>query len=167
MNEKVKEFLDELKSEETNELREKKREILSKLEIFEKEYSPDDTYSDEYCEVEKLDESDIKYYKKVYPEISDEEYEALKKELEKRNPPKKPFIVRALIIFAWVYLAVSVVSTAFTTISYIAQYSEYSSQIMPQLLPSLISGLISAAVRWITFMAYAKVIELLYDIKNK
>ena len=60
MNEKVKEFLDELKSEETNELREKKCEILSKLEIFENEYSPADTYSDEYCEVEKLDESNIK-----------------------------------------------------------------------------------------------------------
>lgn len=167
MNERVKEFLDEARITETNQLKAKKRDLLAKLEIFDKEYSPDDAFSDEYCEVEKIDENNIKYYKKVYAEITDEEYEALKKEFEKLNPPKKPFIVRAITIFAWVYLAASIVTSLTTLSAYILQYPSELSLFLPQLLPSLISAVISAVVRWIAFLGFAKIIELLYDIKNK
>ncbi len=86
MNARLQEFIQQRETEYANikkqEYKKNKEEILLELELYEKKYSPDDKYSNEYSFCEYVD-GESKYYKHEPIEISDEEFEMLKRCLEK------------------------------------------------------------------------------------
>ena len=86
MDEKVKACLDEQRKESEKLDKKNKRKLLAELGIYNKEYS--DTYGNGYVQ---YDNETKKYYKIVFPDISDEEYLELKmkSDLFRGIPTKK------------------------------------------------------------------------------
>lgn len=89
MNEKVNTFLETKKTEAKMRFEEEKQKKLLELELYEKEYSLENSYSEEFP-LSEFDEatSKYKYYKKVPIEISDEEYAELLKYSADEEPRK-------------------------------------------------------------------------------
>lgn len=102
MNEKVRAFLETKKSEEKIKLEEEKREKLVALGLCDKVYSPNNTYNEEYP-LSEWDEGSSKYkYFKVIPvEITDEEYEEVKKYTSTSDNSKANVIATILMVIAW------------------------------------------------------------------
>ena len=164
MNEKLKKYLDEKKDEELSLVNAEKKRKLIGLGLYDKVYSPDNKYSDEY-HFEEWDKetSQTKYYKKAPIEITDEEFELLKKysnstakELfNKENTISKILSAIAWITFIFGFIA-GIVAGASTF-----EYSEIFSWSLAFTwwCSSFISGMI--------FLGFAEIINLLEDIKNK
>ncbi len=103
MNEKLKRFLDIKKEEERKKYEDEKERILIELGLYEKVYSPDNSYNEEYYFSEWDSANSInRYYKKVPVEITDEEYFELKKYSKKEEPPINNPIFTALTAIAWI-----------------------------------------------------------------
>lgn len=157
MNTMVKEFLDTRKELELKNKMEEKEKVLIDLGLYEKVYSPDDDYSVEYSWVEWDNElSKNRYYKKVVVQVSDEEYEEIKKYSSKEVKKEKNVIATILTVVAW--------------IMYIGGF------ILGIVLGSTLGGdsFIFVLIYWIAFfiggtmyLAFAEIIKLLMDIKNK
>lgn len=149
MNEMLKKFLDDQKKAEREKYEETKQQTLIDLDLYEIVYSPDNKYNDEYPEQEWETK---KYYKKVPIDITDEEYQEVKKYLEKETNVKSHSVAMALNVIAWIiyivgFLAgISAIESSFT-LAFIYWFV------------SFISGTM--------FLGFAEIIRLLNTIKNK
>lgn len=168
MNEKLKEFLDLKSNEELKKVEEEKRKNLISLGLYDKVYSPDNTYSDEFYLSEWDDEnSRNKYYKIETIEITDEEYQEVKKYIKKEENKENNSIATLLTVFAWIIFIgglfagiefgkVEVVKGVYTTYT----ETEFSLSIAVAYWgAALISGII--------LLGLAEIIKLLDDIKKK
>ena len=121
--------------------------------MFEKEYSADNEYSEEYPEVEWMSDNSKRFYKKIPIEISDEEYAELLKykshEIKKHNLMAVIFKVLAWIIVVGGFVG-GIVASNETKHSFVTAMIWWASS----------SG--SA----LFFFGFAEIIQLLNDIKN-
>ncbi len=168
MNEKLKNFLEAKKDSETKKYDEIKQKTLLDLGLYEKVYSPDNKYSEEFC----LSEWDSttqasKYYKKVPIEITDEEYQEVKKYSKKEVATENNSVAVALTIIAWFifiggFIAGIVLGMVEVEKGYYYTYTdtEFSFAIaFVYWCVSLISGTM--------FLGFAEIIKLLDAIKRK
>ena len=174
MNEKLEVFLKQKKEEELKKQEEAKKKTLIDLGLFEKVYSQDNTQSDgfSYGEWDSKD-AKVKYFKKVPIEVSDEEYEEIKKYSNQSkdtfqdyfsndNPIATALTVIAVIIFiggfiAGIALGRVVVDRGY---SYRYTYTEFSfAAAFVYWFASFVSGMV--------FLGFAEIIKLLTEIKNK
>ena len=168
MNEKLKNFLDAKKDSEIKKNEETKQKTLLDLGLYEKVYSSDNKYSGEFC----LSEWDSatqtsKYYKKVPIEITDEEYQEVKKYSKEEVATENNSVAVALTIIAWVIFIVGFIAgIALGTVEVEKGYyytytdTEFSFAIaFVYWCVSLISGTM--------FLGFAEIIKLLDAIKRK
>lgn len=162
MNEKVKEFLDAKKEAEKKKYEEDKQKTLIELGLFEKVYSPNNEYSEEFC-FSEWDSSNLtsKYYKKVPIEITDEEYQEVKKYSKKfidvsaNNPISAILKVIAVIVYIVGFIAGIIIGASISSIT-----MEFSwGGAFAYWAVSFFSGT--------TILGFAEIIQLLTDIKNK
>jgi hypothetical protein len=169
MNEKLKIFLEAKKDAETKKYEETKQKTLIDLGLYEKVYSPDNKYSEEFSSSEwNVDDQVNKYYKKVPIEITDEEYQEVKKYAKKEvedvsnNPVAIALTIIAWVIFIGGFIAGIALATVEVEKGYIYKYTdtEFSFAIaFVYWCASLISGTM--------FLGFAEIIKLLNDIKRK
>ena len=168
MNEKLKEFLDAKKEAEQKKYEEEKQKTLIELGLFEKVYSPDDNYSEEYscCEWDSANLTN-KYYKKVTVEITDEEYQEVKKYSKKEETTENNPIATALTVIAWIvfiggFIAGIALGTVEVERGYYYTYTDTEFSFVVAFVywcVSLISGTM--------FLGFAEIIKLLDAIKKK
>lgn len=170
MHEKLKSFLDAQKEAEVKAYEARKHETLVDLGLYEREYSPSGKYSEEYpfCEWD-VDRHASIYFKKVPIEITDEEYQEVKKYAkteDKENGAKNPVAV-ALTIIAWIIFIggfISGIALGWVEVEmgreFVRTYSEFSFEsAFVYWCTSLISGTV--------FLGFAEIIKLLTAIKRK
>ena len=103
MNEKLKNFLETQKENEKKRNDEKKKKSLLALGLYEKVYSPDNNYSEEFNLYEYDNANSSKKYYKIVPiEITDEEYQEVKKYSINRSLSRVNLIANAITIIAWI-----------------------------------------------------------------
>lgn len=100
MNDKIKEFIATKIDEKNKKYQLEKEELLLKLGFYEKEFSPDNKYTEDFCDSELDGNGNIKYYKKVPIEITDEEYEELLKYSTEEEPSKNSILPMILTTIA-------------------------------------------------------------------
>lgn len=178
MNEKLKEFLDAKKEAEKKKYEAEKQKTLLELGLFDKVYAPDNKYSKEYYLYEWDDaRATTKYFKNVPIEITDEEYQEVKKYLKKDTPENNPFVMEdnpiatesnpiatALTVIAWiVFIGGFIAGIVLGTVEvdgYYFDYTEFSFAIaLIYWSVSLISGTM--------LLGFAEIIKLLNAIKKK
>lgn len=164
MNEVIRKFIDAKISEENAKHDAEKSSTLSNLGLYEKIYSPDNKYSAEYPESELDNTNTFKYYKKKPIEISDEDYEELKKHLDKGEHKKHKTIALILTVIAWVIFVVGFVAgMSFANIvvdPYDVMNGSYFSFSIAFTYWSV--SLISGAI----ILGFAEIIKILDDIKK-
>ena len=165
MNEKLKEFLDAKKYAERQAYEEKKNQTLLELGLFEKVYSPDNKQSEEFSSFEWDRVNSInKYYKKVPIKLTDEEYQEVKKCLNKEALSKNNPIATGLTFIAWAvffcgFIAGGVLGSTEVG-GYYGSSTEFSFAVaFVYWCASLISGTM--------FLGFAEIIKLLDAIKKK
>ena len=169
MNEKLKKFLDSKKDTETQKYEEKKQKILIDLGLYEKVYSPDNKPSEEFSIYEWDSVNQVnKYYKKVPIEITDEEYQEIKKyakeeEKEEKEVSDNP-VATALTFIAWVIFLVG----------FIAGLALGTEQVLRGYSYTTVFSFANAFVYWwISFISgtlvrgFAEIIKLLNAINKK
>lgn len=168
MNEKLKRFLDIKKEEERKKYEDEKEKILIELGLYEKVYSPDNSYNEEYYFSEWDSANSIsKYYKKVPVEITNEEYLEVKKYSKKEEATVNNPVYIALTAIAWIIFIGGFISgIALGTVEVERGYhytytdTEFSLAIAIAYWGiSFISGTM--------FLGFAEIIKLLDAIKKK
>ena len=169
MNEKLKEFLDAKKDAEKKKYEKEKQKTLIELGLYEKVYSPDNNYSEEFSSSEwDSANSTYNYYKKVPVEITDEEYQEVKKYSKKDDTSEINPIATALTVIAWVvfiggFIAGFVLGNEEVVVKgsyYTYTDTEFSFTIaFAYWCVALISGTM--------FLGFAEIIKLLDAIKKK
>ncbi len=168
MNEKLKKFLDAKKDSETKKYEETKQKTLIDLGLYEKIYSPDNKYSEEFSSSEWDSANQTnKYYKKAPIEITDEEYQEVRKYSKEEVSTENNTVAVALTIIAWLifiggFIAGIVLGTVEVEKGYYYTYTdtEFSFAIaFVYWCVSLISGTM--------FLGFAEIIKLLDAIKRK
>ncbi len=168
MNEKLKEFLDAKKVAEKKKYEEEKQKTEIELGLYEKVYSPDNNYGGEFSSSEWDNAtSTYKFYKKVPVEITDEEYQEVKKYSKKENTTGNNPIATALTVIAWiVFIGGFIAGIALGTVEVERGYhytytdTEFSFAVaFVYWCVSLICGTI--------FLGFAEIIKLLDAIKKK
>lgn len=168
MNDKVKEFLNSKKEAEQKKYEEEKQKTLIELGLFEKVYSPNDNYSEEYSSYEwDSANSTNKYYKKVTIEITDEEYQEVKKYSKKEETTENNPIATALTVIAWVIFIGGVIAGCAMGMVEVQRGNYYTytdtefsfAVAFVYWCVSLISGTM--------FLGFAEIIKLLDAIKKK
>lgn len=158
MHEKVKEFLDAKKAEERKEYAEKKQELLIELGLYEKVYSENEEYNNDFPYSEYDSEnSKTKWYKKEAIAISDEEYEEVKKysDLKNNDNDENPIATILKVIAVIVYIA-GFIASFFLGVD---RYGDISAMVMVWWIVFFIAGTI--------YLGFAEIIKLLDAIKKK
>ena len=151
MNERLQKFLEVKKLLKRIDYEEEKEKTLIELGLYEKVYSPDNTYSEEFSSSEwNSVDLTTKYFKKVPIEITDVEFEEVKRYAtqtyeNKNNAFENNSVAKALTIIAYFAIIVGFISCFIFSFAY------------------LCVGLISGTI----FLGFAEIIKLLNDIKNK
>lgn len=174
MEEKVKSYL-EKKTEEIEAAEKKKREkLLNSIGLYEKVYSPNGDFHSEYTLSEWSEaENKRKYYKKVFPQLTDEEYSEIEqitnksKEInavltETSNTIANVLSVVAVIVFIIGFiLGIAMGSVEVTKGTYYTYTdTEFSFSIaLAYWFVSFVSGIL--------LLGFAEIINLLDAIKNK
>ena len=166
MNEILKAFFKEKEEEELQkrkelikEQEEVKSRILIELGLYEKVYAPDNVENNEYnCyEYDHLNQMS-RYFKKVPIEVTDEEYEQIKKyamQTEKNESKHKNTIATILSVMAWIaYIAGFILGIVLGNDFYNDSFI---------MLIYWISGFVVGTI----YLGFAEVIKLLSEIKNK
>lgn len=171
MNERVKLFL-ERKQNEINARREiQKTKTLISLGLYVKKYSPDDTYSPEYCESE-LDSrtNTYRYYKKDPITVTDDEYEEILKysnptiaeRVTTSNSVANALIVIACLVFIFGFFA----GIVFGNVEVIKNgYHSYTTEEFS--LAVAMTYWFAALVIGMMMLGFAEILKLLTEIKNK
>ena len=150
MNEKLKEFLESKKEIQRAEFEENKAKTLIDLGLFDKIYAEDDSeFTYEFPESEyDAETSTFKRYKKQAIDITDEEYDELKKYLNYSTDSKTNSIATILTVIAWVVYVCGFIS-GFVL----------SDMMLVYWIASFVVGTI--------YLGFAEIIKLLTAIKNK
>ncbi len=163
MHKKVREFLETKKQAERELYDEKKREILIELGLYEKDYTDEDGYSDEYpCGEYDQEIGVYRYYKKIPVPVSDEEFEEIKKcsKIQTHQPINNPVAI-TLAIIAWlIYIGGFIAGVVFGNVEVGRYYKEFHFTIA---LIYWFSALLSGTL----LLGFSEIIKLLNDIKNK
>ncbi len=162
MNEKVQEFLKQKKENEYKKYQETKRKSLIASGLYEKIYSPDNKKSEEYPYQET---ESGKYFKGVPFEVTDEEYEEIKKYLSqsddamdalKNHFRKNNPIAAILTVIAWVvYISGLIVGCVYG----VDRWGDPTILMLVYWVAAFIIGTV--------YLGFAEIIKLLTEIKNK
>lgn len=172
MHPRVVEYITERQAEIKQDNEKEKQRFLLREGLFEKVYSPDGHANAEYAYSEwNESEKCYVYYKRVPLEVTDEEFEEMKKvyrekrretsmsdALTSQNP-----IATLLTVIAWVsYIGLFIAGIALGRHEVGTYYTrtEFS---LALALPYWIAGLVSGTL----FLGFAEVIKLLTDIKQQ
>ena len=133
--------------------------LLVSQGLYEKVYAPNDEWSEEYDEAYPENELDserqtIRYFKKVAIEVTDEEYEQIKKYAFASNSlPETNDVAKALTFIA---------------------YAVYIVGLIAGIIIAAPMGIVVSVVCWIItaisgtmFLGFSEIIKLLQSIKNK
>ncbi len=171
MHQLVEKFLADKKAEYANKKAEFRKETLLDLGLYEKEYSPDNTFSSDYPYSEWDNESaSSKYFNKIPVEVTDEEYaeitkyssNAYKEYANANNPVATVLIAIACIIYLGGFIAGIALGTVEVTKGYYYTYTdtEFSFAIaLTYWFVTLVSGTV--------LLGFAEIIKLLETIKRK
>ncbi len=166
MNEKVRAFLETKKAEEKRMFEEEKQEKLVAIGLCDKVYSPNNTYNEEYPLSEwDEDSSKYKYFKVIPVEITNEEYEEVKKYTNTSDNSRTNIIATILTIIAWIiflggFFAGISLGNVVVDPHDVIDGTKFSFAIaLTYWSVSLISGII--------ILAFAEIIKILDDIKRK
>ncbi len=156
MNRIAEEYIKAQKEISNKENLSKREKFLEDLGLFEKEYSENTKYTDEYPSKETDEKSEHygKYYKAIPLELTDEEFDEVKKAYELNHDPKtdEDYVAVALKCIAYF---IFVVGGALSLIAFTAD------------IFTGIAAVFSVFVSGMTFLGFSRIIKLLYDIKNK
>ena len=153
MNEKVAAYIEAQKACARAEYESETAKTLIELGIFEKEYSPSQEYNDKYPLSEYDYEKQVyKYYRHVPVEISDEDYEELKK-YTGISKSKRSAVATMLIVIAVVVYVFGFIGSCFLVDLYD--------------VAGLIVGWVATFISGTLYLGFAAIVQLLYDIKNK
>lgn len=157
MNEKLKEFLDAKKAAERKAFEEKKNETLLQLGLFEKVYSENEQYSNDfpYSEFDSKN-SKNRWYKKSPIAITDEEYEEVKKYAELKVDKKGNPIAVTLRVIAIIIYIVGFVASFFLGVD---KYGDISAMVIVWWVVFFVGGT--------CYLGFSEIIQLLEDIKKK
>lgn len=162
---------EEIEQAKKDSYQQQKRDFLYSEGIYEIEYSKDGKESEEYQEYD-YDQTtgEFKFYKYVFPEISDEEYEqlkALKKKAEgrvekgKKSSESTNGVAHILEIISRI---IALVGGTGIGISFVFLCA---AEKVGLAFAVLLVGAFSVLVESMIFMGFAEIIKLLNDIKNK
>ena len=163
MDERLKKFLDTKKNDEIKRYEKEKQKALVDAGLYEKVYSPNNSYDREYP---FYDQNTRKYYKRVPIKITNEEYQELKKYTTKTNAdsePDKNTIASVLTFIAWtIFIFGFIAGIAFGNTETGRRYHEKEFSFAIAAIYwclSFISGTV--------FLGLAEIIKLLDSIKKK
>ena len=170
MNEKVEKFLETKRKDEIENQEKEKKKTLFELGLYEKEYSPNNLYTEEYsCSEWDYDSSKTKYYKKVPVEITEEEYQEVKKYAKPKDVDvsEQPTIVTVLTVIAWIiFTAGFIAGIALGNVEVVKGiYYTYTDTEF-----SFAAAMIYWSVAFISgtmFLGFAEIIKLLDQINKK
>ena len=174
MNEKLQRFLKAQEEAKQKNYDANKRQILCKLKLVDQIYSPVDQYTTEFpLSVWDAKEQKYRYYKEEPIQITDEEFEEVRKYY---NPKKHDCldtesddngIATALTVIAWIIFICGFILGIILGAD-VAETSRYFSDSSSEF--SISTALITWAVSFISgiaFLGFAEIIKLLHDINNK
>lgn len=186
MNERVKAFLEQKgveasTTEEVNvEVSEKeKQDLLRRVGLYDKVYSPEKFYTDEYP---KYDCTVFKYYKEIPIDITDDEYFAIKKAVDGHRTNSNVYmnesvytpadsgcaVATALQVFAWIIFFGGFFAGIFLANKTVDVGGYYYSRSETKFMWSVaLTYWCTAAVSGTLFLGFAEIIKLLEAIKNK
>lgn len=158
LNEKLNEFLTAKKEEERKKLEAEKNETLIKLGLYEKVYLSSENENDD---------SNSKYFKKVAIEVTDEEYEEIKKYIPekkrvKRNKLQVALFIVAMVVFAGGFLAGCLLGNIEIEKGLIFKRTITEFSFITAVMYWCIAGAVGTVL-----LAFSEVIKLLNDINNK
>lgn len=166
MNAKVQEFIRERQNEYNEkkqwEYEQQKIKFLIDIDMVDKVYSPKGVYTEEYNKMEYDEKGNCLYYKEVPMNISDEDFEALKKCLketeevvENTSNAEHSAIATMLMVLAWIlYIGGFIAGFVLGT----DRWGELSPMVLAWWAMFFAAGTLYAG--------FAKVINLLCDIKS-
>ena len=164
MNEKVKVFLDAKKEEKAKKYNQEKNDLLLSLDLCEKVYSDNNEYTAEFPYNEySAKDNGIKWFKKVPIEITDEEYEEIKKYScikSQKSTSNNTIATIFQFIACLIYIGGFFAGCALANVKVSYYRTEFSIGIaMIYWAGALISGT--------SFLGFAEIIKLLQSIKDK
>lgn len=178
MNNVIEDFLNKKEAEYQDKKEQEKQRLLLELKLVEKEYSPFYEYNDEYPYSEFDEQGYILHWYKEKPiQISDEEYEELKK-YAKSNPEttsNKNSLATTLTVIAWlVFICGFILGIAAgegqflpTNTNAIASYFAYEYPSTSFSFSLAFNYWLNSFIYGIIFLVFAEIIKLLNAIKNK
>ncbi len=153
MEKKVKDYIESQLAKKKQIEEEEKRQLLIREGLYDKVYSPDNTKTSEYPEIDVDSNGKQRYYKKVLAEVTNEEYEIIKKLAKrKQNYREESFTAVIFRILAIVILGIGFFNS-------IGLFSD-----------NILAGFVLFGQYFLAAMlsfAIAVIIQLLIDIKNK
>lgn len=173
MDERVKAFLERKQSEEKAAHDKEKQNTLIQLGLYEKEYSPDITYSEEYpCYENENTDHYGKYYKAVPLEVTDEEYQIIKKYAKSENDAdteiRENTIAKVLQVFSWIlFICGFFAGIVFGNESIDVGFYSFSHTETKFMWSVALTYWCTAAVSGTILLGFAEIIKLLEAIKNK
>ena len=168
MNEKVLKFLESKKNAERKKYEREKRNTLISLGLYDKVYSPDNKYSDEYPIMDwNGPNGETAYYKEVPVEVTDEEYQEIKKYAASNDATENNSVAVALTVIAWVVFAVGFVAGIIMGTMEAPQGSYYKNAVEGFSIMSAFVCWCVAFVSGMMFLGFAEIIKLLDIISKK
>ena len=156
MNEKVQKYLEEQKNKAKYDENNVRTKTLIEAGLYEKVYSPNNTYSDVYNESEYGENNVLIYFRKVPIEVTDEEFAEIKRYSEgeyDKNKIATLINIIAVFIIAVCFIAGIIVGNS---------VSRYEFDTLSALI-YWIAGAIAGSM----FFGFAEIINLLNKINNK
>lgn len=129
--------------------------LLISQGLYEKVYAPNDEWSEEYPENEYDQERQVyRYFKKVVIEVTDEEYEQIKKYAFASNSlPETNDVAKALTFIAYAVYIVGLIAGIII--------------VEPMGIAVSVVCWIITAISGTMFLGFSEIIKLLQSIKNK
>ncbi len=160
MHEKVKEFLAKKQAEEQKKYAKEKERVLESLGIVEKEYSNNTSYTVEYPYYEWGSESQSgRYYKKNKIDVTDEEYEMIKKYNKEESYFSSNTIATFLTVIAVIVFVIGFIGGIVLGNTFEIRYDFNT--------PLMFATWVICAVNGIFILGFAEIIKLLQAIKDK
>ncbi len=160
MHEKVKEFLEKKQAEEQKNYAKEKEQVLDDLGIVEKEYSDNTDYSTEYPYSEWNSESQsVRYYKKNKIDVTDEEYEMIKKYKENTIFSSSNSVATSLTAIAVAIFVIGFIGGIVLGNIYEISYDFNT--------PLMFATWVVSVVNGVFILGFAEIIKLLQAIKDK
>ncbi len=163
----VDEYLKQKRTEEFTEEYIKKAKLLINEGLYHVVYSPDNVKSSEYpFEQYDITSGSMRYYKKIPMNVTNEEFEQIKKYSTIDETPKN-IISIILTVIAYIVFIIGLVLGIYMGVenAYDYDYLPLATEYFSFLIAFIYWG--SALISGMTFLGFAEIIKLLEAIKNK